>query len=151
MALWVLKNRNKYGNLKTRIIYKKDDSPFIVKKGLGNLVIIGRFKYDYKHSYISPSLYTNLKGEKYIVPSYQRVNIGTELKDINWIRPVFKEAKSKLKSWNFKSSSSDIIYKVSEGLNRKGEKTLRCDCPGFLRVRNRALGCKHIQEVNKKS
>ena len=45
--------------------------------------------------------------------------------------------------FEFKSSSSDSIYKVRQN----GDK-LKCDCPGTWRAKDRR--CKHIKEVEKK-
>jgi hypothetical protein len=69
---------------------------------------------------------------------------GTTVKDIDWVRPTKKEDKIKkeeYKTWEFKSKSSDSIYKVTQ----KGINNFICTCPGVWRSKDRS--CIHIKEV----
>ena len=44
--LWKFTNKNKYGNLRSRIVYRPDGEPFSYNpKGLGNFVAVRSFKY----------------------------------------------------------------------------------------------------------
>jgi len=153
MSLWKLTTQNKYGNLRSRILYNPTNTSFgINPKGLGPITIAGRFKYEYTHPFLPPTLYTNLKGEKFIVPTYQKVHPKTEFIDIKWIRPKVKKdngVKSQLKTFKYQSSSSSDIYTVKEYLNADNTISLRCNCAGYWRVKDKNKGCKHIQETRK--
>ena len=54
-----------------------------------------------------------------------------------------KEKSTKLKTWKFESSSSDSVYTTTQ----VDSVTLKCNCPGFYRAKDRNLGCKHVQKV----
>jgi hypothetical protein len=136
-------NLNKYGNSRSRIIFVKNPPFSYNPEGLGRFVGTQRFKYDYE-GFLPPGLLTNIKGERYITPSWQRVHPETTLSDINWIKPVVKKSKpTKPQTWEFKSSSSDQIYTVVKTYENK----LKCDCMGFWRSRG---NCKHVKEVKQK-
>ena len=95
MALWKFTNLNKYGNPRSRIIYKPDGEPFgFNPKGFGSFINVRMFRYEYKHEVLPPTLAT-FNGQKYIVPSWQKVDPNTTLKDINWIKPKPKKTKIK--------------------------------------------------------
>ena len=102
------------------------------------------FRYTYEHHSLPPALVT-LKGQKYIVPTWQKVHSETTLADINWIKPVKVEVPVEKGTWMFESSSEKgIFYKVT----KQGDKIL-CNCSGFFRCKDRNKGCKHVQEVRK--
>ena len=150
MSLWKIKTLNKYGNYRSRILYNPTNTSFGYNpKKLGPVVIAGRFKYEYNHSFLPPTLYTNPEGEKFIVPTYQKVHPKTELVDIDWIKPKVKSPKSQLKTFKYQSSSSSDIYTVKEYLNADNTISLRCNCAGYWRVKDKNKGCKHIQETKK--
>jgi hypothetical protein len=144
MALWKLSNLNKYGNLKSRIIYLPSNQPFSHGKGFGGSVMVSRFKYTHEHPTLPPSLFrSSIDCQTYIVPTYQKVLSETTLDDIEWVRPKKREVKVKeINEWKFKSESSDSIYFV-----RQAGSKLTCTCSGFWRVKDKNKGCKHIQEV----
>jgi hypothetical protein len=104
------------------------------------------FKYEFEHAYLSPSLFIDSKGEKYLVPSWIKVHPKTTLKDIEVIRPAKeKVAPIEKETWKFESSSEPgIFYKV----RKQGDK-LVCNCSGFFRCKDKVKGCKHMQEVRK--
>lgn len=147
MALWKFTHKNKYGNLRSRIIYRPKNKPFSFGPGFGNSVFVSKFKYEYTGIY-PPHLYEARDGNTYILPSWQKVDSNTTLNDIEWIKPEFK-SKNKFipeqeeipNSWEFKSSSSDATYVVS--FTKKGN--LKCTCPGTWRAKDRR--CKHIKQV----
>jgi len=106
------------------------------------------FKYKFEHEYMSPALFINSKGEKFIVPSWQKVHPKTTLKDIEVIRPTKKvEDKVEKGTWKFESSSEPGHFYV---VRQTGLK-FTCNCSGFFRVKDKLKGCKHIQEARKQS
>jgi hypothetical protein len=103
------------------------------------------FKYEFEHSYLSPSLFIDSKGDKYIVPSWIKVHPKTTLKDIEVIRVEKIEAPIEKETWKFESSSEPgVFYKV----RKQGDKLI-CNCSGFFRCKDKVKGCKHMQEVRK--
>jgi hypothetical protein len=49
MALWEFSNKNKYGNWRTRIIFRPDNQSFSHGPDFGNGVSVKRFKYTHEH------------------------------------------------------------------------------------------------------
>jgi len=143
MALLQFSNKNKYDNTRTRIIHNDTTSLGINPSGFGSFISLSVFKYEYEHPILAPSLFVNLKGDKYIVPTWQKVHPKTELKDIIWKKTKVKKDKTEKKTWKFDSSSSDSVYTVT----KVDSATLKCNCPGFYRVKDRDRGCKHVQKV----
>lgn len=142
MPLFEFSNLNKYGNIRTRLIHRETSQFRFNPKGLGKIVGVKRFKYDYTHAYISPSL-IEINNKKYLVPDWKEVDKNTTLDDINWTKPEKPEVKIEPNIFKFKSSSSDSIYTV-----RKIGNVYRCNCPGYWRSKTRE--CKHIKEVKNK-
>jgi hypothetical protein len=113
-------------------------------KGEGHKgVFVTPIKYDYEHPILPPSIYTSRDGKKYIIPTWQEINPLATLEDINWVSKK-PEPKPEPNVWVFKSSSGDGEYKVKQ----VGD-TLKCNCMGFFRAKDRTKGCKHVQEVRK--
>lgn len=147
MALWRFGNLNKYGVLRTKIVHTPTSQLKINPDGFGRMVTATRFKYTYTHSIIPPALVTILD-KKYIVPTWKEVLPQTTLEDINWVKPQIKEEKPKVenpKVWEFESSSGNGKYQVR--INKSGN--IICNCSGFFRVKDKAKGCKHVQQVRK--
>lgn len=136
-------NLNKYGTKRTRILYSPKSS-IGFGKGFGKHHGCRRFKYEYKHE-INPPVLVNLPGKK-ILPGYGEVHPKTTLDDIEWIKPKTKKTEKIIHE--FKSSSSDVIYKVNE-IRRGDEVSYSCSCPGYFRKKNKQEGCKHIQKLRK--
>jgi hypothetical protein len=109
-----------------------------------------RFKYDIKTKYMV-GIVSTVNG-KYIVGGegpWVPCHPETQLSDINVIKEttkVIKQPKEKEQTYQFSSKSSDSIYTVRIFMGK-----YRCDCPGMMRVKDKTLGCKHIQEVRKKN
>lgn len=144
MALWKFSNLNKYGNIRSRIIFVEDGKPFSYNpKGLGSFVETRRFKYEHIHLY-APCLYVASDGKKYILPTWQPVEPETTLSDINWIKPeVKKEEPVEKNVWKFESSSNpNTFYFVRQNGNK-----IICNCSGFYRSKIRK--CKHVLQVEK--
>jgi len=143
MALWSFSNLNKYGTLRTRIVHIPDGMPLTIGRGFGPLIQASRFKYEYTNLF-APTLYTALDGQKYIIPTWQKVVPGTTLNDITWNKVVFDKPEIPEKTtWKFPSDSNpDVHYFVKQN----GSK-YTCTCSGFWRVKDKNKGCKHIQKV----
>ena len=107
------------------------------------------FKYDYEH-HMPPTLYTShVDGQKYIVPSWQKVHPDTQLSDINWIKPEPKVVESKETStlneeYKFESKSEPGSFYVVRVIGDK----VKCNCAGQYRAKDRQ--CKHMKEVKQK-
>ena len=146
MPLIQFSNKNKYGTLRTRILYV-ESMPFSINpRGFGDTIIVQVFKYKHEH-YLPPILFTATNGKKYIAPTMVEVIPETTLYDIEWIQPKLtgevKQAKIEPNIYRFESKSEPgSFYTVTQ----KGDK-LKCDCPGFFRCRDKNIGCKHCQEV----
>ena len=114
--LWKFTNTNKYGNLRSRIIYRPDGQPFSFNpKGFGKFVHVKVFKYVYEHPLLPPSLFTGQDGKKFIVPTWQEVLPETTLNDINWVKPEIEKPKPQKNEWLFESSSDPgHFYKVRQ-------------------------------------
>ena len=104
------------------------------------------FKYEYTHPMLPPTLFiSSVDGQKYIVPTWQKVHSKTTLNDIEWIKPEIVKEPVEKETWKFESSSEKgLFYKVK----KQGDK-LTCNCSGFWRAKDRNKGCKHVQEVRK--
>ena len=139
MALWKFTNLNKHGNLRSRIVYRPDGEAFSFNpKGFGPFVNVRMFRYEYKGA-IPPALAT-FSGQTYIVPSWQKVDPNTTLKDINWIKPKPKKQRAK------------TIIKTHISGSGLGEYTTKyypesgkfhCTCPGYWRSGG---NCKHVNK-----
>ena len=144
--LYKFTNKNKYGGLRSRIIYHPDGKGFgINPKGLGNYISVNIFKYIYNHPVLPPSLFTDRDGKKFIVPTYQEVLPETELTDIDWVKPKIQKEKPQKTEFQFESKSDPgHFYKVTV----TGEK-VDCTCSGRWRAKDRQKGCTHMQQVRK--
>lgn len=132
-------------NTTTRIEYSPNSNlgfapkPNIVSQSVRVL------KYVYEHPVISPHLYTNSEGKKFIIPTWQEVHPQTTLEDIDWVKPEVNKVPEEKNTWKFESSSDPgHFYTV-----RQSGLKLSCNCSGFWRAKDRNKGCKHCQEVRK--
>ena len=143
MALWKFTNTNKYGNLRSRIIYKPDGEAFgFNPKGFGPFVNVQMFKYEYKHEIIPPTLLES-NGKKYLIPTWQEVLPETTLNDIKWVKPKPKKVKVEVKKYQFESKSDPgHFYNVTVKNNK-----VDCTCSGKWRAKDRQ--CRHIKEIKK--
>ena len=150
MALYRFSNLNKYGNWRHRIVSWPDNKPFSIGPGFGKSVGVMRFRYEYEHAYIPPGLMVSPKdGQKYIIPSWQKVHPDTQLSDINWIKPVPKVVESKdtptlNEEYKFESKSEPGSFYVVRVIGDK----VKCNCAGQYRAKDRK--CKHMKEVMQK-
>lgn len=141
MALWSFSNLNKYGNLRTRIIYRPDGEAFSINpKGLGPTIFVKRFRYQYEHPYMPPTI-LELNGKTYLMPLWKEVEKGTTINDIEWIKPKPKQKRSETVIETFTSGSSENIYETKY---YPDSGKFYCSCPGSWRSRG---NCKHIKEL----
>ena len=145
MALFKFQNLNKYGNLRTRIVYSPTSAFSCKSKGLGSFINVQRFRYKVEHAYLSPALYTNRNGDKFILPTMQKVHPKTTLNDIRLIRPKKEKRTEPIIETNVSSSSSDITYTTKY---YPDSGNYYCNCPGVWRAKDRR--CKHIKALELK-
>jgi len=142
MALWKFTNKNKHGNLRSRIIYRPDGEPFgFNPKGFGSFVNVQMFRYEYKHEVIPPGLFVDQEGQKYIVPTWQKVDPNTTLKDIEWIKPEPKKQRAKTVIETHISGSGLGEY-TTKYYPESGK--YHCSCPGYWRSKG---NCKHVKQM----
>jgi hypothetical protein len=144
MAVWQFQNLNKYGNIRTRIVYHPDGKPFnITSKGFGPVVTLTRFKYTYEHSVLPPSIFVSpTDGKTFIIPTWQEVVKGTTLDDVKWVKPEIKVAKKSEKIViKTPSSKGDTEYTTTY---YPDTDKYHCDCPGTWRTGG---NCKHVKEL----
>ena len=140
MALWKFTNLNKHGNLRSRIIYRPDGEAFgFNPKGFGPFVNVQMFRYEYEGA-IPPALAT-FSGQKYIMPSWQKVDPNTTLKDITWIKPKPKKQRAKTVIKTHISGSGLGEY-TTKYYPESGK--YHCSCPGYWRSGG---NCKHVKQM----
>ena len=141
MALFKFQNLNKHGNLRTRIVHSPTSQFSFNPSGYGKFVNVQRFYYEMNHPYLSASLYTDNNGDKFILPSMEKVHPETTLDDIKSIKPKVKVTRNKTIEQTFNSSSSDTIYNTKY---YPDSGKYHCDCPGTWRTRG---NCKHVKQM----
>jgi hypothetical protein len=122
------------------IDYRESSAYDLTKEQIADRITIVR-----KHRYVSRSKFYGVvkqDDKTYMIPDWVEVHPKTTYKDIYYKEPKKKVDRSKLGKWEFKSSSSDAIYKVKE----MPDGRLNCDCWGFRAHRK----CKHVKEITEK-
>ena len=142
MALWKFTNFNKYGNPRTRIMFRPDGEGFSHGPGFGP-TMVSRFQYEVKGGNIPPSI-LELNGKTYIMPWWKEVEPETTLNDINWIKPKPKRM-DPIIEMNTSGSSPDIVYKTSY---YPSSNNYYCNCPGKWMAKDGK--CKHIKALEAK-
>ena len=135
--LWQFTNTNKYGNLRSRVVYA--DGALKVGQGFGSFQGAKRFSYESRSPYFA---LIEIRGKKMLVPDWIEVHPQTTISDIKHHAPVVVEVPVQKNEWMFESSSGGGFYKVKQN----GLK-LTCTCPGSWRAFDRR--CKHIKEIEK--
>ena len=144
MALWSFSNLNKHGNLRTRIIHRPDGKGFSFNpKGLGPTIFVKRFRYQYEHPYMPPTI-LELNGKTYLMPYWKEVENGTTINDIEWIKPKPKKTEPIIET-HTSSSRADIEYKTTY---YPDSGKFYCNCPGRWRAFDGK--CKHIKKLELK-
>ena len=135
--LWQFTNTNKYGNLRSRVVYS--DGALKIGQGFGSFQGAKRFSYESRSPYFA---LIEIRGKKILVPDWIVVHPQTTISDIKHHAPVVVEVPVQKNEWMFESSSGGGFYKVKQN----GLK-LTCTCPGSWRAFDRR--CKHIKEIEK--
>ena len=97
-------------------------------------VSASRFKYKAKGPsavFTSPT-----DGKKYLVPEWIEVHPNTTINDIYWVKPKSRKIKPQI----FKIKNYIIRY-------NSDKKVYVCNCQGYFRVKDKTIGCKHIQQL----
>ena len=142
MALWKFSNLNKYGNVRSRIVYHPDNKAFgINPKGFGPFIGVSRFKY-VSRSTFNPVL-ADINGKRYMMPDWIEVLPETTLNDIKKTEPKVKKVTEE--QFTNKSSCGTKLYLTRKITNKDGSVKLTCSCPGAWRAKDRE--CKHIKKL----
>ena len=145
MALFKFQNLNKHGNLRTRIVHSPTSQFSFKPAGYGKFVNVQRFYYEMKHPYLSASLFTDSNGDKFILPTWEKVHPKTTLEDIKVVRPKPKKRTEPIIETHI-SSSKDIEYTTKY---YPDSGNYYCTCPGTWRAKDRR--CKHIKALEEKN
>lgn len=138
----------KDGSAKTTIVTAEETKIYPQRDGIVNSGC-KPFKYKVSKHNILPKSIIRFVGKTMIFPEGIECHPQTTLEDIVEIKsqeqiqeetPIVPQPE-KLKSWKFESASGGGTYMVKQ----TKEGTLRCDCMGYFRSRDRR--CKHIKEV----
>jgi hypothetical protein len=143
MSLWKFSNLNKYGTIRSRIIYHPGDKPLKINpKGLGRIIAISRFMYESTSKF--PPALANIGGKLYMVPDWKEVLPETTIDDITYTKPEPPKVKLEKSTFKFESKSSPgSFYKVTV----EGDK-VKCNCAGQYRAKDR--NCVHMRTVKTK-
>jgi hypothetical protein len=97
---------------------------------------------------LPPTLFNSpVDGQRYIIPTWQKVHSETTLADIEWIKPEIKKpvkVEQEPQTWKFESKSEPGSFYV---VRVTGDK-VKCNCAGQYRAKDRQ--CKHMKEVRQK-
>jgi len=127
----------KEGQLVSFIDYRESSAYDLTKEQIRQRITIVR-----PHRYVSKSPFYGVvrQGDKaFMIPEWVEVHPKTTYEDIKYVEKKERKPRGVTKKWEFKSSSSDAIYKVKQ----MPDGRLDCDCWGF-RAHKR---CKHVREV----
>ena len=142
MALWKFTNLNKYGNPRSRIIFRPDGEAFgFNPHGFGPFVNVQMFRYEYKHDIMPPALIVS-NNKKYIVPTWEEVDPNTTLNDIEWVKPKPKNQKRAKTIIKTHISGSGLGEYTTKYYPESGK--YHCSCPGYWRSGG---NCKHVKEM----
>ena len=144
MALFKFQNLNKHGNLRTRIVHSPTSQFSFKPAGYGKFVNVQRFYYEVEHAYLSPALYTDDNGNKFILPTWEKAHPETTLEDIKLTRPKLEKRTEPIIETNI-SSSSGVTYETKY---YPDSGNYYCSCPGRWRAFDGK--CKHIKALEKK-
>lgn len=135
--LWKVVNHYHNGITTDEVVYS--NGPIVIspeKEGIKGSMA-RRFMYEVEYPY-HPSLWTDTKGKKYIIPLNIEVHPETTFEDIKWIRPKEKKVIEKVQG-------SMGEYKTTYDPNKK---VYKCTCIGFWRSKG---NCKHVKALKEKN
>lgn len=146
MPLFEFTNKNKYGQLRKRIVYSESTSFTFKPKGLGDFVCVRPFRYMSRSKY-QPGL-VERDGKKYMIPDWVEVLPETTLADIKPFEEETRGRKPKTKKlenpgeWKFESKSDPGSWYV---VTQISDYKVKCTCSGQYRAKDRQ--CRHMKEV----
>ena len=100
----------------------------------------------YYHKHWMPPCLINVKGKKYIVPTWTEVHPSTKLSDVIWEKPekITNDPKVIIKKFTSKSKP-DITYTTKKTILPTGKIQYSCNCPGVWVSKSRE--CRHMREM----
>ena len=128
MALWKVDDE---------IVYS--DGSLSLDPTFANGIFVTRHTYKVPYTNVGKGGFIEKDGKKFHTPSWIEVHPQTTLEDIVVEEKPFQELFVEPETWEFKSASSDKVYKVKR--NKSGN--LSCDCWGYIAHKK----CKHIKSV----
>ena len=147
MPLFEFTNKNKYGQLRKRIVYSDSTAFTFNPKGLGDFVCVRPFKYESRSKYFG--IFTSpVDGKKYLTPDWIEVLPETTLYDI---KPFEEETRGRKKKenkldnpreWKFESKSDPGQYYLVRQIS---DYKVTCTCSGQYRAKDRK--CRHMKEI----
>ena len=93
---------------------------------------------------LGPALYTDQNGDKFLLPTFEKVHPKTTLDDVILTRPA-KEKRTEPIIETSISSSGDVTYETKY---YPDSGRIYCSCPGQWRAKDRR--CKHIKAMELK-
>jgi hypothetical protein len=79
-------------------------------KGFGPSIFVRRFRYEYTHSVMPPTI-LELNGKTYLMPLWKEVVKGTTVNDIEWIKP---KPKRKFETVVVETPAEEITYEPND-------------------------------------
>jgi hypothetical protein len=145
MPLFEFTNKNKYGQLRKRVVYSESTSFAFKPKGLGGFVCVRPFKYESRSKYYG---ILNVNGKKYLTPDWIEVLPETTMFDVKPFEEETRGRKPKTKKldnpgeWRFESKSDPGSWYV---VTQVSDYKVKCTCSGQYRAKDRQ--CRHMKEV----
>ena len=143
--LFEFTNKNKYGQLRKRIVYSESTAFTFKPKGLGDFVCVRPFKYESRSKYYG---LLNVNGKKYLTPDWIEVLPETTINDIKAFEEETRGRKKGSKKiqnpneWRFESKSDPGSYYL---VTQISDYKVKCTCSGQYRAKDRQ--CRHMKEV----
>ena len=104
------------------------------------------------HKHWLPPILVYIRGEQYLMPTWQKVPSNTKLSDIKWekekILPAIKKEPKIIVETFVSSSDPSILYTTKKIERADGSFVYSCTCPGAWRAKDKR--CKHIKILEKR-
>ena len=104
------------------------------------------------HKHWLPPTLVYIRGEQYLMPTWQKVPNNTKLSDIKWekdkILPAIKKEPKIIVETFVSSSDPSILYTTKKIEREDGSFVYSCTCPGAWRAKDKR--CKHIKILEKR-
>ena len=104
------------------------------------------------HKHWLPPTLVYIRGEQYLMPTWQKEPSNTKLSDIKWekekILPTIKKEPKIIVETFVSSSDPSILYTTKKIEREDGLFVYSCTCPGAWRAKDKR--CKHIKILEKR-